>query len=102
MRTTISARHSLVDDSLRARANEELQRLGNLTSRAQEATAVFDMVAGHPAAELRLHCAGGPTLVAAADGAEHRVALDRAVGRMRRQLSRVATRPRAMRHHKPS
>lgn len=98
MRTTISARHVNVDASLRSRATQVLERLGNISSRAVEATAVFDTVAGQPAAELRLHCAGRPMLVAGADGLEHRSALDKAEARMKRQLARVANRPRAARH----
>ena len=98
MRTTISARHTAVDDALRARTERVLERLGHFSSRAVGATAVFDTVAGRPAAELRLHCAGKPTLIstAAADG--HRSALDKAEARMKRQLARVADRPRASRH----
>ncbi len=98
MRTTISARHVAVDASLRSRAAQVLERLGHHSSRAVEATAVFDVVAGRPAAELRLHCAGKPTLVATGGGVEHRSALDQAEERMKRQLARVATRPRASRH----
>ena len=98
MRTTISARHVAVDAALRSRATQVLERLGNHSRRAVEATAVFDVVAGQPAAELRLHCAGKPTLVATGDGTEHRSALDKAEERMKRQLARVATRPRGSRH----
>lgn len=98
MRTTISARHVAVDESLRSRTEQVLERLGHFTSRAVEATAVFDTIAGRPAAELRLNCAGKPTLVSTAGGDAHRSALDKAEARMRRQLSRVATRPRTNRH----
>lgn len=98
MRTTISARHVPVDESLRTRATQVLERLGHLSNRAIEATAVFDVVAGAPAAELRLHCTGGRVLVATADGLEHRLALDLAEARMKRQLMKVATRPRGSRH----
>ncbi|MBA2292844.1 MAG: HPF/RaiA family ribosome-associated protein [Gemmatimonadales bacterium] len=98
MRTTITGRHVAVDEALRTRATEVLERLGGLTSRAVEATAVFDIVAGHPAAELRLQCAGGPTLVASADGTEHRSALERAGERLRRQVTRFTSRARRVRH----
>ncbi len=98
MRTTITGRHVAVDDALRSRATAVLERLGGLTTRAVEATAVFDTVAGHPAAELRLQCAGGPTLVASADGAGHRSALDRAGERLRRQVTSFTSRTRRVRH----
>ncbi len=98
MRTTITGRHVAVDEDLRSRAAAVLERLGALTTRAIAATAVFDTVAGHPAAELRLRCAGGPTLVASADGAEHRSALDRAEDRLRRQLTSFTSRARRVRH----
>lgn len=98
MRTTITGRHVTVDEALRTRATQLLERLGGLTGRAVEATAVFDIVAGHPAAELRLQCAGGPMLVASADGTEHRSALDRAGGRLRRQVTSFTSRARRVRH----
>ena len=98
MRTTISARHVAVDDALRLRTERVLERLGHFASRAVEATAVFDTIGGQPAAELRLNCAGKPTLVSIAAADAHRSALDKAEARMKRQLTRVATRPRALRH----
>lgn len=98
MRTTITGRHVAVDDALHSRATAVLERLGGLTARAVNATAVFDTIAGQPAAELRLQCAGGPTLVASADGSEHRSALDRAEQRLRRQVTSFTSRARRVRH----
>jgi ribosome-associated translation inhibitor RaiA len=51
--------------------------------------------------EVRLHVAGGETLVARGEGADHRSALDRAEERLRRQLERASTRPRRSRPSEP-
>jgi ribosomal subunit interface protein len=98
MHVTVSARHVTLDDALRDRAAAVLQRLGRLGDCALEGTAVFDVVGGAPWVELRLRCPGGRVLVATAEAADHRSALDKVDLKVRRQLRRVVTRPRAQRH----
>ena len=91
---TVAVRHCEVGADLRERAETIAQRLAGLTPFAREAVVVFDTgpVAGQ--VEMRLHLAGGRILVASAEAAEHRSALDQVEGRMRRQLERPAARPR--------
>lgn len=98
MRTTITTRHTEIAPPLRDRATLVMGRLASLGTRATEASVVFGLEAGRSTAELRLHAVGGAVLVAAADGPDHRTALDRAEGKLRRQLIRATGKPRARRH----
>jgi len=97
MQPTITARHCEISDALRDRAVTVVQRLGNLASRSMESTVVFDSDGIEQTVEIRLHVPRGEVLVARGDGPDHRTALDRAEERLRRQLERVAQRPRRTR-----
>jgi len=101
MQTTITARHCEISDGLRERALAVVDRLGGIAPRAMESTVVFDSEGAQQTAELRLHVAGGETLVARGEGTDHRTALDRAEERLRRQLERASTRPRRSRPSEP-
>lgn len=98
MRTTITTRHCDIADALRDRAELVMERLVALSDRATEPTVVFDLEAGVYQVELRLQAAGGKVLVATAEGPDHRTALDRAEGKLRRQLVRTVSKARARRH----
>lgn len=99
MHITISARHDVrIVDVLRARAHAVLDRLGQLGDRVLEGTAVFDSIAGSAWVELRLHLTGGTMLVATAEAADHRTALELVADKVRRQVRRANTRPLAHRH----
>ena len=92
MRITITARHCDVPDDLRARARARLERLGRLAPRSHHLQLIFGADPGRSTAELRLHTSRGQVHVAAADGADHRSALDRAVAKVRRQLDKPLVR----------
>jgi ribosomal subunit interface protein len=94
MQPTITARHCEISEALRERAITVIQRLGNLASRSMEATVVFDTDGIQQTVEIRLHVPRGEVLVARGEGTDHRSALDRAEERLKRQLERVADRPR--------
>ena len=98
MRTTITTRHCEIAEALRQRAELVMDRLVALADRAAEPTVVFDVEAGLHQVELRLQAAGGKFLVANAEGPDHRTALDRAEGKLRRQLVRTGAKSRARRH----
>lgn len=99
MRITVTTRHALeVDPSLRLRARRMVERIGRIAGRALAATVVLDTGAGRAVAEIRLECAGERMVVATASAADHRSALDRVQGRVRRQLRRIQARPRRLRH----
>ena len=97
MQPTITARHCEISEGLRDRAVTVVQRLGNLASRSMESTVVFDSDGIEQTVEIRLHVPRGEVLVARGEGPDHRTALDRAEERLRRQLERVAHRPRRTR-----
>ena len=99
MHITVSARHDVrLVDALRTRAHHVIDGLGQLGNRVLEGTAIFDSVAGSAWVELRLHLTGGKLLVATAQAADHRTALDRVAEKVRRQVQRAHSRPLAHRH----
>jgi ribosomal subunit interface protein len=97
MRTTITARHCEVSDTLRERAVTVVERLGSLASRPMETKVVFGTDGIRQKVELRLHVARGEVLVARAEGPDHRTALDRAEEKLRRQVERASVYPRRAR-----
>lgn len=98
MRTTITTRHCEIAEPLRERTVLVMERLAALSDRAMEATVVYTTEGVDHTAELRLVATGGSVLVATGAGPDHRTALDRAEGKLRRQLQKVAGKPRARRH----
>lgn len=94
MRMTITARHCVIPDELRARARELLARLGKVAARPHDGRVIFADDHGDATVEVRLHTARGRVYVGKALGTDHRTALDRAMARVRRQLVKraVATR----------
>ena len=97
MHTKITARHCEIPDELRHRAERVLDRLAHHAARPVDATLVFDNGPLHQSAELRLHLASGEVLVAAAEGSDHRSALDRVEEKLRRQLDKAARARRSRR-----
>jgi len=92
MRITITTRHCDIPEDLRARARARLERLGRLGSRSHHLQLIFGADHGRPTVELRLHTIRRQVHFAAADGADHRSALDRAVAKVRRQLDKTPVR----------
>jgi ribosomal subunit interface protein len=97
MQTTVTARHCEISEALRERAISVVERLGSQAPRPIESTVVFDTHGIRQTAEIRLHVARGEILVAKAEGADHRTALDRAEEKLRRQVERASERPRRSR-----
>jgi ribosomal subunit interface protein len=102
MQPTITARHCDISDTLRERAVNVVERLGNLATRPMESTVVFDTDGIEQTVEIRLHLARGETLVARGGGPDHRTALDRAEDKLRRQVERASDRPRRTRSAQPN
>ena len=100
MPVTITARHCELPDLLRERANEVAARLEVRVGRPTEIVLLFDVDAGVPTAEIRLHAAGLDLLMAAGSGDDHRSALDSAEAKVRRQLEKPGT--RRLRKRKPT
>ena len=107
MEITINARHCTVPDSLRNQAAQRIDRLQRLHRRLTGGTIMFDVEREVRRAEARLAVAGGPPLIARAEGATLRAAMDGALDRLERQLKRrreriVARRGRSARRLAPS
>lgn len=97
MQTTITTRHCDIPDTLKARAEAIVERLGQYTSRAVDCTVVFENDHNAAKAEVRLHVARGKLFVALGEGSDHRTALDRAEDKLRNQLDKAFTRSRKAR-----
>lgn len=91
MQIRITARHDDVPDALRQRAELVVGRLARLAVRPTSAQVTFDALGQRIAAELILKAARGVVLVASAEAADHRTALDRASAKLRRQLDKRET-----------
>ena len=90
MRMTITARHCVIPDELRARARELLERLGKVAARPHDGRVIFAADHGEATVEVRLHTARGTVHVGKALADDHRTALDSAIARVRRQLDKRA------------
>jgi ribosomal subunit interface protein len=88
MEVTINARHCTVPNSLRNQATQRITQLQRLHRRLTGGTIVFEVEREVRRAEARLAVAGGPPLIARAEGATLRVAMDGALERLERQLKR--------------
>ncbi|HYX82401.1 MAG TPA: HPF/RaiA family ribosome-associated protein [Gemmatimonadales bacterium] len=86
MRVTITARHTEIDNELRAQTRELLQRVLKVARRPHHAQVTFGEDHGEVEAEIEVHVPRGRIYVAKAQAADHRSALDVAIARMKRQL----------------
>jgi len=93
MRITITARHCEIPDELRLRARTLLKRLRKVATRPHDGQVIFSEDHGAPTVEVRLHTRG-VVHVGAAEGPDHRSALDRAAAKVRRQLGKAAPKRR--------
>ena len=103
MRFTITARHTEIDDDLRAHARELVEKVSKLARRAQNAQVTFTEDAGLAGVEIELHAPRGRVYVAKAQEADHRSALDVVIARLKRQLldEKNPPRPRRARRSQP-
>ncbi len=88
MKNTISVRHCEVPEDLRSRADAVMERIARHSTHALGGAVVFDQSSLIATVELRVHVRGGQILVGIGEGPDHRTALDRAEGKLRRQLDR--------------
>lgn len=96
MRVTITARHCEIEDHLRDRARELMERLGKAAPRLVTARVTFSEDHDEALVELQVRGARGLVHLAHGTGADHRSALDLAVQRMRRQVGRAPAKRRAL------
>lgn len=88
MQITITARHTTIDDDLRVRAEELVEKLARKAHRPHDASIVFDEDHGKKLVEMRLHLPQGRIKVATAEGDDFRSTLDKAVEKLQHQLDK--------------
>ena len=93
MQTTVTARHCEIPEEVRTRAEEVAEKLARMAHRPQRMEIVFDDDHQRRVAELKMWLPRGQTLVATAEEADFRTALDRAAEKLRSQLEKSGQRP---------
>lgn len=88
MRVQIAARHCDIPDSVRERADTQIARLIRYDERLASADVVFDEEKHIRKVEVILSLDGAPAVIASAEGAEFKTALDKATDRLGRMLRR--------------
>lgn len=96
MRVTITARHTELDDDLRAHARDLVEKVAKLARRPHHAQVTFTEDHGEAGVEIEVHAPRGRIHVAKASAVDLRSALDAAIARIKRQLldEKEAPRPR--------
>ena len=97
MRITITARHTEIDDDLRAHARELVDKVAKVARRPNHAQVIFTAEHGEAGVEIELHVPRGRVHVAKAQDGDHRSALDAAIARVKRQLLDEKKTPRRRR-----
>ena len=89
MKVTVTARHCEIDDKLRDRAVELIERTAKFARRPQRAEIVFDNDHNRYVVEVRLYVARAGVNVSTAESTDFRTALDRTVEKLRNQLDKA-------------
>ncbi len=97
MRITITARHTEIDNDLRAHTRELVEKVAKLVRRPHHAHVIFTEDHGEAGIEIAVHVPRGRVHVAKSQAADHRSALDAAIARVKRQLLDEKETPRARR-----
>ncbi len=95
MRITITARHTQIDDDLRAHTRELVEKVVKLVRRPHHAQVIFTEDHGEAAVEIEVHVPRGRIYVAKSQAVDHRSAVDLAIARVKRQLLDEKETPRA-------
>ena len=98
MKITVTARHCEIDDKLRDRAVELIERAAKLAWRPQRAEIVFDEDHKRQIVELHLYMPRDNVHVASAEASDFRTALNRAAEKLRNQLDKLPSSPASRRH----
>ena len=88
MEVTFMARHTEISEAVRKHAVERLDRLGRNQRRPTHVEVRFDEERGQMRAKIRLVVTGGATFLAQGDASNQRAAVDSAIERLKRQLTR--------------
>src|SRR5258705_11700441 len=95
MRITITARHTEIDNDLRAHTKDLVEKVAKLARRPHHAQVIFTQDHGEAAVEIAVHVPPGRIHAAKSQAADHRSALDAAIARIKRQLLDEKDTPRA-------
>ena len=98
MKVTVTARHCQIDDTLRDRATELIERISKLARRPQRAEIVFDNDHKRQIVEFQLYMPRGNVHVASAEAADFRTALNRVAEKLRNQLDKLPSNPASRRN----
>jgi ribosomal subunit interface protein len=102
MRITITARHTEIDDDLRAHTRDLVERVVKLVRRPHHAQVILTEDHGEAGVEIEVHVPRGRVHVAKSQAADHRSALDLAIARIKRQILDEKETPRARRNTRRS
>ena len=97
MQVSITARHTIVSDSMRRHAERRLQRLERVARRPARAVVLCDVQRGIRDVEARVTVFGSGQFIAHATASTLRAAFDLALARVTRQILRH--RKRVRNHH---
>jgi ribosomal subunit interface protein len=97
MRITITARHTEIDDDLRAHTKEVVGKVAKLVRRPHHAQVTFSEDHGEASVEIELHVPRGRVHIAKSQAADQRSGLDAAIARIKRQLLDEKETPRPRR-----
>ncbi len=89
MKVIVTARHCAIDDELRKRAVDLIERAAKRVSRPQRAEIVFDNDHNQKVVEFQLYLPRGSVHIASAEAADFRTALDRTADKLRNQLDKL-------------
>src|SRR5260370_4623552 len=97
MRITITARHTEIEEDLRALAKEVVEKVVKLVRRPHHAQVIFTEDHGEAGVEIEVRVPRGRVHVAKSLASDHRTALDAAIARVKRQVLDEKETPRARR-----
>ena len=89
MKVLVTARHCEIDDDVRDRALELIQKLAKLTTKPQRAEVVFDDDHHRKIVEFQLYLARGQAHISSSEASDFRKAMDSAAAKLRNQLDKM-------------
>ena len=88
MKVLVTARHCEIDDDVRDRAVELIQKLAKLATRPQRAEVVFDDDHHRKIVEFQLYLTRGQVHISSSEASDFRKAMDSAAAKLRNQLDK--------------
>ncbi len=89
MKVLVTARHCEIDDELRQRAIELVQKAAKLATRPHRAEIIFDDDHHRKIVEFQLYLSRGHTYVSSAEASSFLTAMDRSAKKLRNQLDKL-------------